>query len=65
MKAKPEPCRCGAMNFPHRYSHWCDMWLSTREDDQDSVYEWDDQERRLDERDRATYVNELNRGAAK
>ena len=28
------PCRCGAMNFPHRYSHWCDMWLSTREDEQ-------------------------------
>lgn len=63
MKVKPEPCRCGVLNFPHRYSHWCDLWLSQHEED--SREPWDEVERLLDERDRARYVNELNRGVAK
>ena len=43
MTMKRETCKCGAMNFPHRYSHWCDMWMSTREEEQrDSRTEADD-----------------------
>jgi len=61
---KQPPCRCGYLAFPHRHSHWCDAWLAQQEDG-DSLEPWDDQERRLDERDRARYVNELNRGVAK
>ena len=36
---KRETCKCGAMKHPHRYSHWCDMWLTTREDD--ALEAWD------------------------
>lgn len=60
---KQPPCRCGYLSFPHRHSHWCDAWLA-QQDEGDTVEEWD-AEHLLDERDRARYVNELNRGVAK
>lgn len=60
---KQPPCRCGYLSFPHRHSHWCDAWLS-QQDDGDTVEEWD-LERRLDDRDRARYLNAIERQVAK
>ncbi len=62
---KPTPCRCERLHFPHRFApgpRGCPDAIVTDDDIPDK---FEEDERRLDERDRARYVNALNRGAAK
>ena len=54
---KREPCKCGAMKFPHRYSHWCDLWLSQGGDTAHGYQEEYAEMKRDDERDRARDIN--------
>lgn len=56
------PCRCKRLAFPHRKEWRCDEWLPDASEFHDPP---DDSERLLDERDRAQYINDLNRGFAK
>lgn len=61
---KPKgPCYCEAYDFPHE--HWKTCYEYVSKDDRDNDEPFDDSERILDERDRARYVNEINRGVAK
>jgi len=61
---KQPPCQCCAYPFPHRL-HSGDCY--GEEMDYEQYYGADEGEieRRLDERERSNYVNQLNRNAAK
>lgn len=57
-------CRCPIWPFPHRATWEC----ANLESEQEIAGDWRDEyadERWLDERERAKYVNALNRNAAK
>ena len=56
------PCRCAARIFPHREDQFC---RQLREDNAEGAAEEYAEMRRDDERERARYVNALNRNTSK
>ena len=60
-KPKRPACRCPRLGFPHRYDWRC----AQLEDEQEEGCDEFKEERRLDERERARHVNEIQREVAK
>ena len=58
------PCRCAARIFPHRRDQYCSLLAEQNEPTCLTSYERGVDER-AEDRERARYINAVNRGVAK